>query len=590
MELIDTLFSTEKGIVEKLKEFAIKPNYKEIIFEHLGPELKKLFILKKDKIITKNFLEAVSYEYGFFDKEIDLQKAFSIYKKNADLNDYFCMYKMHVIYLCEYEKFNVAFDRVLEKIYLFKCLAYLPNYVLDWRLKFFEKIDVLLEVAQVLDLEDVDLEKHILFFDLLYSQNEKYNLSQNDIALMKGVFSCYFYKGEDPNKNIISFSILNSLIPSNDFDKAYYVAKNKCVLFRSHLKLESVFSEGEIDNFYKEVENKSFYELYSDYGNYLIDKIETSNPKIIDILSQGADNGDLFSCFRVYQALISFYDFEEIMNDYDKACKILDYLLDEIVFEKLMLSQFILLMGYLIEFSKNSEKIMDKYLVYIKELNDFVDLVIYKKEVEKEPMKEKDEHYFFIKAYIYYYGFKNIEKQNLKKAVEYLDKGLNISDELFAKRRNKYIKYEILSLMKDNNLISNEELNEEKKNLTEFINSNMSLKYEVIDNYILGQDFYQGITGKIDEYITLQIYQNGKNVFCKSVIDFKVKSKIKSFIKNFENKIENKFKDEICCICYEKKVIKIFVPCGHYFCTFCAELLLKEKKCPVCRSQISSVI
>ena len=129
-----------------------------------------------------------------------------------------------------------------------------------------------------------------------------------------------------------------------------------------------------------------------------------------------------------------------------------------------------------------------------------------------------------------------------------------------------------------------------KKNLTEFINSNMSLKYEVIDNYILGQDFYQGITGKIDEYITLQIYQNGKNVFCKSVIDFKVKSKIKSFIKNFENKIENKFKDEICCICYEKKVIKIFVPCGHYFCTFCAELLLKEKKCPVCRSQISSVI
>ena len=590
MELIDTLFSTSEETIKKLQEFAAKPNYSEVLLEHLGPELKNLFILKKDKIIFKNFLEGLSYEYGFFDKEIDLQKAFSIYKKYADLNDYFCMYKMHIIYLCEYEKFNVGLNRVLEKIYLFKSFAYVPNYVIDWRLKLFEKIDILLEVAKVLDLEDNDLEKHSLFFDLLYSQKEKYNLSQNDISLMKGVFACYFYKDEDPNKNILSFSILNSLIPLNDTDKAYYTAKNKCVFFRSHLKLESVLSENEIDNLYNEIENKKFYEFYSDYGNYLIDKEETSNSKIIDILTQGADNGDLFSCFRVYQVLIDFYDFDDIMNDCDKACKILDYLLDEIVFEKLMLSQFILLIGNLIEFSTFKEKICDKYLKYIKELNDFVDSVIYKKEVLKEPMKEKDEHYFFIKAYIYYYGFKNIEKQDLKKAVEYLDKGLNISEELFAKRRNKYIKYEILNLMKKNNLITNEEFNKEKKNLTEFINSNLNLKYEIIDNYILGQDFYEGITGKIDGYITLQIYQKGKNVFCKSVIDFKVKKEIKNFIKNFENNIENKAKDEICCICYEKKVVKIFVPCGHYFCPFCADLLEKDKKCPVCRSEIYGVI
>ena len=84
-----------------------------------------------------NFLEASSYEYGFFNRDKDLQKAFSIYKKYADLNDYFCMYKMHVIYLCEYEKFNVPLNRVLEKIYLLKCFAYVPNYVYDWRLSLF---------------------------------------------------------------------------------------------------------------------------------------------------------------------------------------------------------------------------------------------------------------------------------------------------------------------------------------------------------------------------------------------------------------------------------------------------------------------
>ena len=77
-------------------------------------------------------MEASSYEYGFFGRKINLQKAFFLYKKYADLNDYFCMYKMHVIYLCDYQKFNVNFNRVLEKIYLLKCFAYVPNYVYDW--------------------------------------------------------------------------------------------------------------------------------------------------------------------------------------------------------------------------------------------------------------------------------------------------------------------------------------------------------------------------------------------------------------------------------------------------------------------------
>ena len=81
-----------------------------------------------------------------------------MYKKYADLNDYFCMYKMHVIYLCEYEKFNVKFSRVYEKLYLLKCFAYLPNYVFDWYLKLFDTIDVIYELAAVLDIEDSSLE------------------------------------------------------------------------------------------------------------------------------------------------------------------------------------------------------------------------------------------------------------------------------------------------------------------------------------------------------------------------------------------------------------------------------------------------
>ena len=121
---------------------------------------------------------------------------------------------MHIIYLCENDKFNVPFSRVLEKIYLIKCLVYLPNYVYDWNIKLFEKIDVIYEMAEVLDLEDGNLDKHKLFFDLLYEEREKYNLSENNINLMKCVFFCYFHK-EDSDLHIISFCTHNQLIPKD---------------------------------------------------------------------------------------------------------------------------------------------------------------------------------------------------------------------------------------------------------------------------------------------------------------------------------------------------------------------------------------
>ena len=142
MDAIDTIFSNENEIVETLKGYTKEIDYKKLFYEHLGPELKKLFDKRKDIVNFKNFYDASQYEYGFFDKEIDLLKAYLLYKKYADHNDILCMYKMHVIHLCEYTKFHVPFSRVLEKMYLLKCFAYLPNYVYQFDLKLFEKIDI----------------------------------------------------------------------------------------------------------------------------------------------------------------------------------------------------------------------------------------------------------------------------------------------------------------------------------------------------------------------------------------------------------------------------------------------------------------
>ena len=285
MEDLENLFSIENEIVEKLRGYASTLDYKKIFFEHLGPELKKIFDSKKDNVQITNFLEASQYEYGFYDKEIDLQKAFFLYKKYADLNDYFCLYKMHVIYLCEYEKFNVKLNRVLEKLYLLKCFAYLPNYVHDLYLKLFDKIDVILEIAEVLDLEDANLEKHTRFFDLLITERKKYNLTENEINLMKGVFFGHFRNDDDSDSRLLVFKTLNSILPTNDLDYTYYHAKNKLIFFQDNLKLDKVISDSEIQNFYKEVKDKKLYEFYSDYGNYVLDKNIKANKEIIDIFT-----------------------------------------------------------------------------------------------------------------------------------------------------------------------------------------------------------------------------------------------------------------------------------------------------------------
>ena len=307
--------------------------------------------------------------------------------------------------------------------------------------------------------------------------------------------------------------------------------------------------------------------------------------------SDAANKGFLFNSFRAYQCYIDYYDFDEIMQDYNKASTILDYLLDEVVFEKLLLGQFILLIGFLIKYSKFPDKIISKYLIYVKEINDFISSTLIKKEKENEIVQEEEYYLYNLKGYIYFFGFKGLEEQNLFKAIEYLDKGSNITNKIHEKKICEFIKYKIKEIMFDNQSITYDELIKAKKNLIEYFYKNLNLKYQIIDCYIIGEDFLEGITTKKDEFISYSIYNSTKNVFCKRILDCFVKKNIKKYLQEHENKIENKFKDEICSICYTNKVRKLFVPCKHSFCDFCADKLKKNsKKCPICRTEYLFII
>ena len=580
--MLKDLFPTDKELEQKLKGYATTPNYKEIFFGHLGSEFIKIFEEKKDNTILKNFLEASQYEYGFFNKKIDLEKAFSLYKKYADQNDYFCMYKMHTIYLCEYAKFNVPFDRVLEKLYILKCFAYLPNFVFDWYLKLYEKIDVMYELAQILDIEDRTLSKHKNFIDLLYDQKEKYNLAENDIYLMKGVLTCYFQRDVE-DTFLVSFCELNSVIPKCDNDYAYYEAKNKCIYFKRYLKNENknIISDDEIEKFYNDIENKKLYQYYSDYGNYLLEKSsKIISKKIIDIFKISADNGYLFSKFRYYQCLLNYYTFPEILNDFNIAANLLNYLIEEIVFENILKGQFILLIGILMEESKYQEKLSLNYFKYIKDINDYISSMLKSYSLDKN--NEDYEYLWGIKGYIYYFGFKGIEEKNIEKSIEMFNESSKISKKGHLQKRNAYFVYKA----KEINNCPDEELACFKKKVVDIFLGKLNIKNEIFDCYILGNLYWDGIYKKKDESLTLLIFKSAENMFCKTIIDNKIKYQIKEFLKTHNHKINLNYKEEICCICYDKKINKILIPCKHYFCSFCINKLGENSNCPMCRSDI----
>ena len=122
-------------------------------------------------------------------------KAYKIYKEGVDIiNDYLCMYRMHRIFLVDYHDFELKRNTDLDKLYLYKCFAYLPYSIMDGIYYLLNKIDVPYEIALCLDIEDPKMDKFNKFLDFLEKYKELFHLSLNDILLMNYVFNAFFSK------------------------------------------------------------------------------------------------------------------------------------------------------------------------------------------------------------------------------------------------------------------------------------------------------------------------------------------------------------------------------------------------------------
>ena len=201
-----------------------KINFKELFMENLTPGFLKLFKDNSNLYYSQSFLEGICYEYGLMDKSENKKNAFNAYKDGADKkNDYLCMFRLYSIYLNDYKDFDLKEDLNLSKLYLFKCFAYLPFAIINGNYFILNKINISYEIADYLDNNDQNFSNFNNFMSNLEENNQDYNLTKNDIKLMKTVFSAYFdsslYKYNSDN--------LNEFLNFEKDDTAYHEARLK---------------------------------------------------------------------------------------------------------------------------------------------------------------------------------------------------------------------------------------------------------------------------------------------------------------------------------------------------------------------------
>ena len=142
------------------------------------------------------------------------------------------MYRRHRIFLTDYEEFGVKKNGDLHRLYLYKCFAFLPYLILDRLYYPLNKIDVVYELAFI--LEKFENNKFIIFdkfMDFLNNNKTQFNVTSNDIKLMIYVFKGFF--SSDSIKEDIE--IINYLLELEKGDNAYFEAKLKnCNFYLDH--------------------------------------------------------------------------------------------------------------------------------------------------------------------------------------------------------------------------------------------------------------------------------------------------------------------------------------------------------------------
>ena len=555
-----------------------KINFKQLFMDGLpSSDFINLFKENSKLYYSKAFYEGICKEYGLFGEARNKKEAFDIYKKGADnKNDYLCMYRLHRIYLNEYNEFNLEKDAVLEKLYLYKCFAYLPYSIINGTYFIFNKINVAYYIVDYIERKDSNLQYFNNFMNYLSDNIIKFPLSPNDVKLMKLVLKLHINSLNYNN----GFGNIYQLLNLEKGDAAYYEAQLKyCNFYLDNFGYK--WDKNKIYDIFENLIKSGYYKACYDYANFLIDNSDYDKAK--DILKLGMENSQQFCLCGYYYLYLKEIEMDNLLTDYKVFEDLLKKMMLILCLEKLNYSSVYYMFFYLYKHSSYKNTLQRSHLSLLQDIFTFIETSL-KTNNENLFKNLYAERYFqeipFILGQMYYYGIFANKIPDKNKALSYFKQSYDLSKEndnqFFMRIIYLYI-YKCRKFLFSNNNISKEKFEKTKiKLLKLYLNSNTDYlsPFEVYNLYKI--QITENINDDAESNKGIIIRFLKKGIKCKMIYNFR------DYI--YFNKCKRKIKeyDNYCSICYVNKgdLIKM-EPCKDLICQECFKVVKKDV-CPTC--------
>lgn len=563
----------------------------EIFFKWTTPKLKQKFQETIQKSYSESFIEGLKFEYGVEGYPQDFKRAYQIYKDAADNTpDTLSMYRMYVIHLKDFDKFNIKQDRVLENYYLFKCMTYTDFSVMEQSECLYNSIDPVYEAEVHIHQEDSNGVKFNKMIRLL-KNNKDYGFHLKDLLLIKYCVNYHFdWSIETLNKDLESLCFVHT-------DEALYKLAYFCQLDKRlyHFFLEKCYE-------------KKYYKAYYALGeNYYTNK--QMKEKGEKIFREGALH--YYRCGIPYSNVIKYkVDYENLKTNKALQKELIDsmeYDLTNFLMGSIYrLYEFLYITKVLIRHYNLKIEILEKYLPLMQELIFFV-----YSSIDNESFINSSfgntyayiEMVFSLSMFLIYdlgvsTPFSSFECYNKLQLLEKDSKAVS------NKQSYQSLIYKIGKQLLKEKIITQERLDTIEKevyNLTEqYIQESKINAPSAL--YLLGKICEDGKIRHKDNNAAFIYYKSAtlspNDITFYSPTSFsyhkyKCQLKIQSdvfqriAISLFDNYHISKDDDKICFICNDKEKNTILLPCFHQMCSDCyAHIKKTANKCPFCRGKI----
>ena len=213
--LFEAFLSQDTSFQEDYQYLKNTPDFKKIHIDHLKnqKQLSKLRILCESSPNPYCFLILGLFEeFGVLGTPPNYQKSLEYYRKGADSNEPYCLYRLFFLYRNETAKFSIENDYYLQFSFLFRSAAYFD----EKDNRFSDKvIDPILHLAVFYDFDKERMDKLVDE----YLQNQDSQTS----GFLKNWFIIKFPNSEEQKKNAIE---QQKILALQNPEAAYHIGDN----------------------------------------------------------------------------------------------------------------------------------------------------------------------------------------------------------------------------------------------------------------------------------------------------------------------------------------------------------------------------